>query len=491
MLLWTASGLHRGQLLAYNLPVVPGQHQTPGRIVITHIQQQRLSSRTTCSWPVQTAAVTSAGSNSVKPRASVGLRLQTSQCTNRSAASISAVTTIVKYVRRRLSAGEGLEQHGSRRIHRTATHASDPSNPPQGTKRAGSRAVPSEGHQQPSVQPQQQLDKMPDTAAQPKSPSGQSSSLLRLEQRLQQHSQSGTGTLESKKRSKSRLAGGQLQQQQQELLQLQQEGIPSYATFKIAAAGSTDLLLSFLNRRMAMMIEDSASSNRSNTTVHLTNKQRRVLLRQALVAISWHCRTHQLLPAEAQRLQDMMLQHLLPALAPHLARTQEAVLARVVFALGTCAAAVWQDDTGPDTNTSDESTTAEYQVLQATSAAASASSSQQQPVQPREAATAAKQGPSEKQRQQRQRLQRRQQRQQRQQGQHNQQVQHGERAGAGDLLLQQGVVQLGSQSWVQLLLRYLPPQKLSAGALLATWEGCALHEVRLICTQCTACCRLC
>jgi hypothetical protein len=42
---------------------------------------------------------------------------------------------------------------------------------------------------------------------------------------------------------------------------------------------------------------------------------------------------------------------------------------------------------------------------------------------------------------------------------------------------QQAAAAAASAAWVERLLPLLPPKRLSAGALLASWQGCALHEV--------------
>jgi hypothetical protein len=132
------------------------------------------------------------------------------------------------------------------------------------------------------------------------------------------------------------------------------------------------------------------------------------LLAEALNTIAWHCKRQQLLPAEASRLQRFMLDHLLPALAPHLQLVNKRQLARVVYALGSCYASTWEDET------TDQEQSRQQQQQQSTAG------------QPSAAAAAA----------------------------------------AAD-----------SAAWVRRLLRLLPPSQLTAGALLATWQGCALHEV--------------
>lgn len=395
-------------------------------------------------------------------QAAEGVHLQTSQSTTQPAASAAAVTAALRHRHPATIAAAAFQRHGSRRVYRTATHSSYSGTPGQNTPATGSKRAPSQEQQHSDKQQQQPVV----APAQQQNSAEQTSTLYKLRQRVQHTDLSGTAAQGPKKRPKARLATGQLQQRQQELLQLQQAGPPSYAAFKIAAAGSTDLLLSFVQSQVALILEEAVSSKSSSNGVHLTIKQRRVMLWHALVAIAWHCCNHQLLPAEAQRLQDIMLQQLLPMLAPHIARTQLSVLARVVFALGTCASNVWDEGTDADHSSLDGSSVAEYQVLQATAAAAATTPTSKQPSSSGERATAARQGPSP------------QQRRQQHQEQHNQLVQqHAGFAAVAIPRLQQHQFQLGSESWVHLLIKCLPPGQLTAGALLATWAGCALHEV--------------
>jgi hypothetical protein len=211
-------------------------------------------------------------------------------------------------------------------------------------------------------------------------------------------------------------AAGQLKQQLKLLLQQAQaqSAPPSKAGLRAAAGGSTDLLLSLLYSQLPLMLSSSSSSGQQR----MPPRRQRALLREALVCVAWHCSTHRLLPNEAQRLQQLLLGQLLPALAPNLASTNRRVLARVVFALGSCWTCSWQ---------------------QQQQGSAIPQQEQQHDQHGSDLAATTQQAD----------------------GHHHQQ-------------------QLPSSSgdWVVLLLRRLPPDKLTPGALLAALQGAAMHEVR-------------
>lgn len=213
---------------------------------------------------------------------------------------------------------------------------------------------------------------------------------------------------------------------------------------RAAAAGSTDLLLSLLQSQLPLLtgqvgvgaatVDDfEPASSLSQQQQAPTNRQQGrkqqqrpgapahvPLLAEALNTISWHCRRQQLLPGEAGRLQAIMLQHLLPALGPHLHLVNKRQLARVVFALGSCASSTWQE---------------EQQGLEQTSAAqgtpegASIASSATAAADPADGSRSS-----------------------------------SRRAAA-------------SAAWVRRLLPLLPPSSLTAGGLLAVCQGCALQGV--------------
>lgn len=234
------------------------------------------------------------------------------------------------------------------------------------------------------------------------------------------------------------LPGNDYEQQQQ----WQPPHLALYTRIRAAAAGSTDLLLTVLGSQLTFVTAADTAHHAGQTSgqalPQLTSQQRKAVLRGALVCISWHCHNHQLLPLEAQRLQNMLLLQLLPALAPHIAHTQKAVLARVVYALGSCAAAVWQpnaevhDDSGRESNNDHKMEHVNHQDSQ-------------------DAALEAAELDQQEQEQQEERL----------------------------LFPQQQGHQghLSSASWVQRLLALLDPQHLTPGSLLAAWKGAALHQV--------------
>jgi hypothetical protein len=141
------------------------------------------------------------------------------------------------------------------------------------------------------------------------------------------------------------------------------------------------------------------------------------LLAESLNTIAWHCKRQQLLPAEASRLQRFMLNHLLPALAPHLHLVNKRQLARVVYALGSCYASTWEDETMDQDRPQQQPQPQQQQIMKLASSGFETTAGQ----------------PA---------------------------------AAAAD-----------SAAWVRRLLRLLPPSQLTAGALLAVWQGCALHEV--------------
>jgi hypothetical protein len=201
-----------------------------------------------------------------------------------------------------------------------------------------------------------------------------------------------------------------------------QSAPPSKAGLRAAAAGSTDLLLSLLYSQLPLMLGSSSSSSSSSGQQRIPPNRQRALLREALVCVAWHCSTHRLLPNEAQRLQQLLLGQLLPVLAPHLASTSRKVLARAVFALGSCWACSWHQQQQQG------STTPQQEQQQAQYSSDSAA--------------------------------------------------RAEQAGAQVSQQQQQQWPSSSADWVVLLLRRLPPHKLSPGALLAALQGAAMHEVQ-------------
>jgi hypothetical protein len=146
-----------------------------------------------------------------------------------------------------------------------------------------------------------------------------------------------------------------------------------------------------------------------------------------------------------------MLQQLLPALGPHLQFVNKRQLARVVYALGSCHDSTWELHEEEEEQEEGEE----------------------------------EEGDPDQQQQQQQEGQRRQQ----------QSREPGSRADSSAAVAAQTVSnsssslapQLPSSSaaaaakdsagWVRRLLPLLPPSSLSTGALLAVWQGCALHEV--------------
>jgi len=262
---------------------------------------------------------------------------------------------------------------------------------------------------------------------------------------------------------------GQFRQQLKELLQQQQQlqqvldataGAQAGSSgnkrskLRTAAAGSTDLLLSLLQSQLPLLtgqvdvgaatigdFEPASSLSQQQRAPSTTRQQGRKqqqrpgapahvpLLAEALNTISWHCRRQQLLPGEAGRLQAIMLQHLLPALGPHLHLVNKRQLARVVFALGSCASSTWQE---------------EQQGLQQTSAAQDT----------REGASTASSGTSAA-----------------------ADPADGSSSSSSRAATPQAAAAAASPSWVRRLLPLLPPSSLTAGGLLAVLQGCALQGV--------------
>jgi hypothetical protein len=147
------------------------------------------------------------------------------------------------------------------------------------------------------------------------------------------------------------------------------------------------------------------------------------LLAEALTIIAAHCRRRQLLPHEAARLQRLLLRALLPALAPHAAAVGWKQLSRAVYALGLCLSSSWgEGDDGDDGDDGGDDAAAHG------SAGGDVGDSQHGSASTAAAAAAAAAATS-------------------------------------------------TRAWVRRLLPHLPPKRMSAGALLAAWQGCGLAGV--------------